>query len=132
MARNRKLSSYLGDTTDKLLVETPKKLKTHPDDMIPACPFCSRLEIGVIEWIKGYPKFYCYICSISFFLEMQRGKCTRLPDMTISPYICNACSHQVRSQLQKKCIFFEEFLPYPQELLDDKKRQEAIFHKLAT
>lgn len=129
--KERKLSDYSGDTVDKLLVETHPKLITHPDDMIPACPFCNRLETGVIEWIKGYPKFYCYNCSVSFFLEMKRGKCSRLPDITISPYICNACSNIVKSEVLKKCIFFRGFLPYPQELLDDKRKQEAIFHRVA-
>lgn len=128
----RKLSTYPGDTTDKLLIETPSRLITHPDDMIPACPLCRQLDVGAIEWIKGYPKFYCYNCSVSFFLEMRRGKCSRLPNTTISPHICNACYHQVRSRLQKKCVFFGGFIPYPQELLDDKKKQESIVHRLAT
>lgn len=122
---SRKLSDYPGETPDQLLVETPPKLAIHPDDLMPACPFCNKLETGVIEWIKGYPKFYCYNCSVSFYLQIKRGLCTRLPDKTVSPMICRACKFQVVSMLQKKCLFFNGFLPYPQQILDAMKKQKV-------
>jgi len=117
---------YPGETPDQLLIETPEKLKTHPDDIIPACLFCNRLEVGVIEWIKGYPKFYCYNCSVSFYLQIRRGICSRIPNRTISPSICQACSAQVVSGAQKRCVFFKGFLPYPHEITVAMRNQQRV------
>jgi len=105
-------------------IETKAEHQISPNDTKPACPRCHSLtEVGIAKWVKGYPQYYCYNCSTTFWLKVPRGVCRITPGRSVSPTICTNCL--TKKIHNKQCVYFQGFLPFPREMAAIMKEQKA-------